>query len=811
MTDFWKYLLESGTGLILFYIIYWIFLRKETYFVHNRFYLGGSVILSMLIPLLNFSITSPPTLYSFELKIDEIFVTAGSGITDSTYTFNILFLLKSIYFTGMGLFLCKFLFHTWQIFRLVRKYGITREKGVYIVYLDKNVSPFSFLNIIFLNRSIVHDEYMEKILIHEKNHIKHFHSVDLILFELVTIVQWFNPVVWFYKWSLREVQEFQADSDVIKDGYSPFTYQELILSQVFGNQFFRLAHNLNQSIIKKRIIMMTKLKSSKLMRFKILFILPVALFLISLFAFSGNKVKSGSSISEGKIEDILNPQIKQDTTVFFIVEEMPNFQGKGLDGFREYLKKNIRYPEKAKKKKQEGRVFIQFIVNSVGDVRNAHVLLSTTLEPFEDSKSIDAPLLEKEALRVVNSSPKWEPGIQRGHKVHVTLTVPVDFTLGPDKNIAVPSTLYADPNNPGVFFKVDEMPDFQGKGIEGFGEFIIKNIKYPEEARKKKLEGKIYVQFIIDKEGFVKDAIVMRATTNLPPREAKKINAPSLEKEALRVINSSPKWEPGKLKGKPVSVRYVIPVVFSLNSEEAKTGLTLPPVDPAASKQEKSDLSDGDAAPPPPPKIVKDISDPEKTTPPPSKISIEDEPVFFIVEDMPKFQGKSVEAFRVWITENIRYPESAVKDSIAGRVYVYFVVNSDGHVDRVNVARGVNPDLDQEAVRVVKSSPKWTPGKQRGNAVNVAYTIPIIFSLDEVAKVKKETPIDMNFSITEDNFVKITANDILFIIDGKQVKDSIQIPVDEFKTIEVLKGEEAIEKYGEKARNGVIIIIKKDK
>lgn len=468
MTDFGKYLLESGTCLILFYVIYWIFLRKETYFVHNRFYLGGSVILSMLIPLLNFSITPPPTLYSFELKIDEIFVTAGSGITESTYSFNFLSLLKSIYFTGMGLFLCKFLFHTWQIFRLVKKYGITREKGVNIVYLDKNVSPFSFLNIIFLNRPIVHDEYMEKILIHEKNHIKHFHSVDLILFELVTVVQWFNPVVWFYKWSLREVQEFQADSDVIKDGYSPFTYQEIILSQVFGNQFFRLAHNLNQSIIKKRIIMMTKLKSSKRMRFKILFILPVALFLISIFAFSGNKVKSGSSISEGKIEDILNPQIKQDT------------------------------------------------------------------------------------------------------------------------------------------------------------------------------------------------------------------------------------------------------------------------------------------------------------------------PVFFIVEEMPKFQGKEVEAFRKWIVQNLRYPGSAIKDNIAGRVYVQFVVSSDGQVDRVKIARGVNPDLDQEAVRVVKSSPKWTPGKQRGKAVNVAFTIPIIFSLDEVAKVKEEIPIAMNFSIIEDNFIKITAKDILFIIDGKQVRDSIQIPVDEF-------------------------------
>lgn len=573
--------------------------------------------------------------------------------------------------------------------------------------------------------------------------------------------------------------------------------------------------------------MMTKLKSSKRMRFKILFILPVALFLISIFAFSGNNVKTGSSISEGKIEDILNPQIKQDTPVFYVVEEMPNFKGKGLDGFRDYLKKNIRYPEKAKKKKQEGRVFIQFIVNSVGNVRNAHVLLATTLEPFDDSKSIDAPLLEKEALRVVNSSPKWEPGIQRGHKVHVAVTLPVDFSLEPDKNIPAPSTLYADPNNPKVFSKVDKMPDFQGKGIEGFGEFIRENIKYPEEAKKKKMEGKIHIQFVINDKGFVKDARVMSAMTNLPPREAKKINAPSLEKEALRVINSSPKWEPGKLKGKPVSVRYVIPVVFSLNSGEAKKSLSHLPIAPDASKQEKSDLSDGDAAPPPPPKIV-DISDPEKNTPPPSKISIEDEPVFyivedlpgkeiedepvfFIVEDMPKFQGKSVEAFRVWIAENIRYPGSAVKDRIAGIVYVRFVVNSDGHVDRVKISRGVNSDLDQEAIRVVKSSPKWTPGKQRGKAVTIAYTLPITFSLDKVAKVKEEIPIDMNFSITEDNFVKIKADNIIFIVDGKQVKDSIQIPVNEFKTIKTLKGEEAIEKYGEKARSGVIIIIKKDK
>jgi TonB family protein len=809
VTELGKYLYESGIGLILFYIVYWVSLRKDTNFASNRFYLWGSVILSMIIPLLNFSIAPPPTLYSFELLIDEVFVTRGSETVEKAYSFNILFLLKLIYFIGSGFFLGKFLFYIHKILRLIKKYGITKESGLNIVYIDKNVSPFSFLNIIFLNHSIK-EEYKGKILIHERNHIKYFHSVDIILFELLNIVQWFNPVIWFYKWSLRELHEFQADKGVIKDGHNPLTYQELILSQVFGNQFFQLVNYLNRSIIKKRMIMMTKLNSSKLSRLKILLILPVALFLISLFAFSGSKSEFVSSLSEGKIEDILNTQIKQDTPVFYIVEEMPDFQGKGLDGFQDYLKKNIRYPEKAKKKKQEGRVFIQFIVNSVGDIRNAHVLLTTTLEPFEESKIIDAPLLEKEALRVVNSSPKWNPGIQRGHKVHVAFTLPVDFSLEPGKNIPAPSSLYADANNPGVFSKVDKMPAFQGKGIEGFREFAANNIKYPEEAKKKKLEGKIYIQCIINNNGFVKDARVMRAMTNLPPEEAKKINAPSLEKEALRVVNSSPKWEPGQLKGKPVNVRITFPVEFVLNPEETKKGISFPPISPEVSKQEKNELENRDAAPPAPEKIVKDIPEPEKTTARPSKTSEEDEPVFYIVEEMPDFQGKGIEGFREWVAQNLRYPENAVKNNITGRVFVQFVVRSDGSVDSVIVVRGVNPDLDNEAVRVVNSSPKWTPGKQRGIPVNVKYTFPITFSLDEVAETKGKNFPAMNFSVTDDNFVKIKADDVLFLIDGKLIKDSIQIPANEFKTIEILNGVDAIKEYGEKARNGVVII-KKDK
>jgi protein TonB len=108
---------------------------------------------------------------------------------------------------------------------------------------------------------------------------------------------------------------------------------------------------------------------------------------------------------------------------------------------------------------------------------------------------------------------------------------------------------------------------------------------------------------------------------------------------------------------------------------------------------------------------------------------VAEEEVFFIVEDMPSFQGKGQEGFRSWIAKNLRYPEIAAENGISGKVYVQFAVNSKGNVVDAVVVRGVDPALDKEAVRVVMSSPKWAPGKQRGKAVKVQFTFPINFVL----------------------------------------------------------------------------------
>ena len=101
--------------------------------------------------------------------------------------------------------------------------------------------------------------------------------------------------------------------------------------------------------------------------------------------------------------------------------------------------------------------------------------------------------------------------------------------------------------------------------------------------------------------------------------------------------------------------------------------------------------------------------------------------IFFIVEQMPKFQGGDINKFRKWVASQLRYPEDAAEKGISGRVVVSFIVETDGSLSNITVVRGSYPSLNAEALRVVKSSPKWEPGLQRNHKVRVSMTLPIIF------------------------------------------------------------------------------------
>ena len=176
-----------------------------------------------------------------------------------------------------------------------------------------------------------------------------------------------------------------------------------------------------------------------------------------------------------------------------------------------------------------------------------------------------------------------------------------------------------------------------------------------------------------------------------------------------------------------------------------------------------------------------------------------EELIFQVVEQMPEFPGGMGEAMK-FLAKNMKYPVAAQQAKIEGRVIVQFVVEKDGSVSDVKVMRGVSPELDAEAIRVVSMMPKWIPGKQRGKAVAVKYTMPIMFRL-QTPEPKKEEVV-----VHADN-----VKDVLIIIDG-EVKEGMnlsQISPETIKSISVMKNEAAIAMYGDKAKNGVISIATK--
>ena len=178
---------------------------------------------------------------------------------------------------------------------------------------------------------------------------------------------------------------------------------------------------------------------------------------------------------------------------------------------------------------------------------------------------------------------------------------------------------------------------------------------------------------------------------------------------------------------------------------------------------------------------------------------VKDEPIFQVVEEMPEFPGGMAEAME-FLAKNINYPVAAQQAKIEGRVIVQFVVERDGSVSDVKVMRGVSPELDAEAIRVVSMMPKWIPGKQRGKAVAVKYTMPIMFRL-QTPEPKREEVV-----VHADN-----VKNVLIIVDG-EIKEGMnlsQISPETIESISVMKNETAIAEYGDKAKDGAIIITTK--
>lgn len=424
-------LLQSSLSIAVIYLVYHIFLRKDTFFKTNRFYLITAILFSLFIPFIDLSRLLGPIEKTYFVLLDPITIyPEGIQATlDNNPSFSQIAL--AIYFTGVIIFLFRFLFQLGQLTLLIRRYGISKRQGMRFVFTDKTYSPFSFFNIVFLNRTDLESIDTQKIIAHEKVHIQQWHSLDLMVLEIITIIQWFNPFIWMYRHAVKTLHEYLADEGVLHSGVDVKVYSALLFSQSTGIQINDQANNFNKSLLKRRFIMMTKSRTQNFARLKLMFVLPLA-FSILLVISCGPDVPVQQEKEIVKPQtDVPNeadnppppPQVQEDEPkkTFTVVEVMPEYPG-GVNEMMKFLAENIKYPTVAKENGVSGKVYVSFIVEKDGLISDITIL-----------RGIGAGC-DEEAIRVIKMMPKWKPGTQRGQAVRVQYNVPIKFTLDEVKN-----------------------------------------------------------------------------------------------------------------------------------------------------------------------------------------------------------------------------------------------------------------------------------------------------------------------------------------------------------------------------------------
>ena len=420
------YLFQSSICLGIFYVFYkWLF-SKETFYTLNRAILWSMLILSFTLPLIPwgsfFTISGmvQSSLFNevvYSIRLDELIISA-----EQTTSINWLDWLVGVYLLGLTFILLRLGVGWLGLSKFIKqgKKRVQTDGTKLITHTESTQGPFSWMSYIVLSEDDLAN-CGEEILMHEKAHIHYMHSWDMLILNLILMVQWFNPAAWLFKRELEIVHEYQADAFVLKHGINAQKYQLLLIKKSVGDYMFNLANSFNHSHLTKRINMMLQKESSKWAKLKLISLLPLGFLLILGIGINSSCTEASALRDSSDVQADTKelPQVtpsSQKGEVFVVVEVMPEYPG-GLENLITFLGENIQYPADAQKNSIQGRVIVEFIVNTDGSVTEPRIV-----------RGVDSAL-DKEALRVISLMPKWKPGMQGGEKVRVKFTVPVSFRL----------------------------------------------------------------------------------------------------------------------------------------------------------------------------------------------------------------------------------------------------------------------------------------------------------------------------------------------------------------------------------------------
>lgn len=457
-----NYIIQVMLFQVLFLAAYDLFLSKETFFTKNRWYLLSTIVLSFVLPLLKIPTLQQQVPETYIIELPEI-VLAPQKVIESTSWYQALDYLDILFAIGSLFFLVLFFIKLGRIIYLIYSHKIEQQKGYKLIVLPKQRKAFSFFGFIFLGAE-VSKEQQKSIIQHELVHSQQRHSVDLLLFEVLKIAMWFNPMLYMYQKRITLVHEYISDA-VIAKSISKEHYIQSILSGIFQvenisfiNQFYK------HSLIKKRVLMMTKQKSKSRKQLKYLLLVPLlASMLLYTSCNQENSAEKDEKISKLEKENaklkveleekeaflksdeikamkkkkkllstlaVVKGAYKDDglDVPISIIEEAPIFPG--CTGTRAEklacLHKNIRkhifknfnanIAKTLKLPKGQQKIYVWFKIDNLGNIVDIKTRASHEK-------------LREEAERVTRTLPKMQPGKQRGKAVTVKYTVPISFNI----------------------------------------------------------------------------------------------------------------------------------------------------------------------------------------------------------------------------------------------------------------------------------------------------------------------------------------------------------------------------------------------
>ena len=540
MMEFLTYDLKVALLIAVFYMFYRLLLSHETYHRVNRAVLLLTAVASFVLPLCVITLHRTVVVETNGQPLVTVAGLMAEVVEPSMPLWQTIVI--GVFFVGMAVTLGYTLLSVLRVWLLIsRSERHPQADGIVVCVTSKDVSPFSWMHYIVLSNSD-YEANDASILAHERGHISRHHSLDLLLVDTLTALQWFNPAMWMLRQDLRAIHEYEADAAVLSQGINMRQYQYLLIQKAVSHCGYSVANGISHSTLKNRITMMLNKKSSSASLLKLLALVPIVGVALALNAETVNDYVYAEKTPQKKV----------------VKKGKKAAQVKMNDKTIEVKADNSAVEEKANAKTAETQEKKQSLIQFTGEAKGPEPLFVLNGKPSTKEEVLALDPDEIDNLTVMKNEDalkEYAKAFNADTSEGIIFVNTKEYAKNGKKEVVgvfVKAKEPVEESEEGAFDVVEQMPEYPGGPME-LMKFLSETVKYPKEAEKKGTQGRVVATFIVETDGTITNVKVVKKVSD------------ELDAEAVRVINAMPKWKPGMQKGKAVRVKYTIPVTFRLS------------------------------------------------------------------------------------------------------------------------------------------------------------------------------------------------------------------------------------------------------